>query len=56
MDELASLLAKCLSDPGTRACQGRAGRDRAEQNFSLDAMVNGYISLYDEVTSRAQAG
>ena len=56
VDELASLLAKCLSDPGTRACQGRAGRDRAERNFSIEAMINGYISLYDEVTSRAQAG
>ena len=38
-----------LEDPGLRVRHGAAGRARAVEQFSLDAMIRGYVELYDEV-------
>jgi sugar transferase (PEP-CTERM/EpsH1 system associated) len=41
-----------LTDPALRRAHGRAARDRVVQNFSLDAMVDGYLHLYDELLAK----
>jgi len=43
---LAGLLAM---EPGARAGLGQAGRERVGQLFSLDAMVDGLLRVYEEV-------
>lgn len=43
-DALASMVAE-----GRHLAMGRAGRERVVQRFSLQAMVNSYRSLYDEL-------
>lgn len=49
---LERALSPYLADPDLRAADGRAGRERVVQNFSLDAMVSRYLSLYDELMSQ----
>ena len=46
---LEQALLPYLTDPALRHAHGRAGRDRVVQNFSLDAMIARYQSLYDEL-------
>jgi glycosyltransferase involved in cell wall biosynthesis len=41
-----------LTDPALRLAHGKAARDRVVQNFSLDAMVNRYSALYDELLAQ----
>lgn len=46
---LESALASYLVDPARCRAHGRAGRERVVQNFSLEAMVQRYLALYDEL-------
>ena len=46
---LEQALLPYLTDPALRQAHGAAGRDRVVQNFSLDAMVQRYLALYDEL-------
>jgi sugar transferase (PEP-CTERM/EpsH1 system associated) len=47
VDALAAALVRLSTDPVRAATMGRAGRARAEQMFSLPAMVQAYQDLYD---------
>lgn len=49
---LAHVLAAYAADPEAVAVQGRAARERAEQAFSLEAMVTQYADLYGELLQR----
>ena len=46
---LAEAIRRYVADPELRARHGAAGRVRAVEKFGLDAMVQGYLDLYDEV-------
>jgi sugar transferase (PEP-CTERM/EpsH1 system associated) len=46
---LEQALLPYLTDPGLRQAHGKAARERVVQNFSLDAMIARYRSLYDEL-------
>lgn len=46
---LERALLPYLTDPALRQAHGKAGRNRVVQNFSLDAMVERYVGLYDEL-------
>lgn len=50
---LVAGLLRYLDEPGLRASHGRAGRERALAEFSLDSMVQRYIDIYDELTCAA---
>lgn len=52
VEALAHRLARAIDEPARLQAQGRAGRRRAEQRFSLDAMVAGYESMYDWMLAR----
>jgi glycosyltransferase involved in cell wall biosynthesis len=47
VEGMARALASYASNPSLARQQGSAGRRRAEQRFSLDAMVAGYLRTYD---------
>jgi sugar transferase (PEP-CTERM/EpsH1 system associated) len=49
---LEGALLPYLQDPSLRRSHGEAGRTRVEQNFSLDSMVTGYMTLYDELLGK----
>ena len=44
---LASALARYAADPGLAARHGAAGRERIENHYSVSAMVQAYVALYD---------
>ncbi|HWJ04850.1 MAG TPA: glycosyltransferase [Steroidobacteraceae bacterium] len=46
---LEDALVPYLADAPRRHAHGRAGRERVVQNFSLEAMVQRYQALYDEL-------
>lgn len=46
---LAEALARYVDDPALRRDHGDSGRRRAEQCFSLDGMVDRYVSVYESV-------
>lgn len=48
-DALEQALLPYLTDPALRRAHGTAGRERAVQRFSLDAMVDRYRAMYDEL-------
>lgn len=48
-DTMARILGDYLDEPARRAAHGAAGRARALANFSMQAMVDNYLSVYDEV-------
>jgi glycosyltransferase involved in cell wall biosynthesis len=48
---LEQALLPYLEDPFVRHAQGAHARERAVRNFSLDAMVQRYLDLYDELLS-----
>jgi sugar transferase (PEP-CTERM/EpsH1 system associated) len=50
---LVSAVSSYLADPDRRRQHGRAGRERVVQNFSLEAMVQRYQALYEELFSSA---
>jgi len=51
-DAMAEAMARYAENRELRNAHGLAGRVRVETLFSLDRMVNRYLSLYDEVLSR----
>ena len=50
---LAETLACYITDSERRQREGRAARARAERDFSLAAMVQGYLRVYDRTLGRA---
>jgi sugar transferase (PEP-CTERM/EpsH1 system associated) len=52
---LEGALLPYLTDPALREAHGRAARDRVVQNFSLEAMVQRYLDLYDELIGPSPA-
>ncbi len=50
-DGLERALRSVLADPAARERLGRAARERAERCFSIEAMMDGYESLYREMIS-----
>lgn len=46
-------LRRLASDPEARRAAGQAGRLRIEREFGLPSMVNGYLSIYDELLCAA---
>lgn len=52
---LAGAIACYAGDADLCAAHGRAGRDRAEQRFSLSAMLAAYRALYDELLAPVHA-
>jgi sugar transferase (PEP-CTERM/EpsH1 system associated) len=46
---MAQAIDDYCRDHQKRAMQGREGRRRVESNFSMEAMVAGYVDLYDRV-------
>lgn len=51
---MAESLAAYLVDDERRSREGHAARQRAEQEFSMEAMVSGYMRVYDRVLHRDQ--
>lgn len=52
-DSLASALRGYIADPERRRLHGRAARAEVERRFSMEAMVNGYLEVYDRVLRKA---
>jgi sugar transferase (PEP-CTERM/EpsH1 system associated) len=50
---LAAAMAAVLSDDAQRQHMGRAARARAEREFSLEAMVQGYLQVYHKALGSA---
>jgi glycosyltransferase involved in cell wall biosynthesis len=46
---IVSSVLSLLQDPEKRKRFGRAGRELVESSFSIDAMVNGYVRIYNEI-------
>ena len=46
---LARALGRYIGSPGLRLQHGTAGRRRAISSFSVDAMVDSYVRLYDSL-------
>lgn len=55
-EQMATALARLLSDPRLRERLGQAGRRRAEQLFSLPAMMRAYGGLYRELAASPVQG
>lgn len=49
---LADALAGYVADPSRRQAHGGAGRARIEREFSMGAMVDRYIKVYDELAAQ----
>lgn len=49
VEALAAAMQAYVDQPALIARHGQAGRRRAEQRFSLGAMVAGYLSVYDQL-------
>jgi glycosyltransferase involved in cell wall biosynthesis len=54
-DALAEIIIKLLDDPERRLQIGRANRKRAEQLFSVEAMINSYRILYEKMLISGRA-
>ena len=52
---MAEMISRYVRHPGLRAKHGQAGRQRVEQDFSLDGMVRRYTSLYQSQLEMAHA-
>ncbi len=49
---LADAMARYVADPGLIGRHGAAGRTRVEEQFSLQAMVENYLDVYDSLGHR----
>lgn len=54
-DALAGAIAEYLLDREKLRSHGRAARQRVEAFFSMEAMLNSYLMIYDEVIKRRNA-
>jgi sugar transferase (PEP-CTERM/EpsH1 system associated) len=52
-ERMAAAIARYASEPGLTDRHGRAGRLKVETSFSLNAMIAGYMSIYDDVLGLA---
>jgi hypothetical protein len=46
---MATMLERYVRDKALRLSQGKAGRKRVEEKFSITAMVDSYVRLYDNL-------
>ena len=46
---MAEAIRVYVRDPSKLAEHGQAGRKRAEKEFGIESMVNGYMAVYDAV-------
>ena len=53
---LAEAIAELFADPEKAAAMGEAGCERVQAQFSLDAMVRAYLSLYEEQVTAGRNG
>ena len=53
---LAEAIAELFADPEKAAGMGEAGCERVQAQFSLDAMVRAYLSLYEEQVTAGRKG
>ena len=53
---LASAIGDYFADPATARCHGKAGRQRVEQWFSLERMVERYHRMYSQMLSPSASG
>ncbi len=51
-EKMAQALLAYVRDPARRAQEGQAARAEIEARFSMEAMVSGYLSVYDQVLKR----
>jgi len=49
---LAAAIGEMLSDRARATRMGERGAERARGRFGIDAMVNGYLALYDALAAR----
>jgi glycosyltransferase involved in cell wall biosynthesis len=49
-NELAAAMLRLIRDPALSSAMGRAGRQRAEEFFSLDGVVRAYEALYTRLS------
>ena len=49
---MAEAIQAYLKDPAKLEKHGQAGRKRAEEHFSIETMVKGYLDVYDELRKR----
>lgn len=54
-ETLARSIVRYATDPDASKAVGRAGRQRVEQKFSLNAMVAAYQGIYDQLLHRSGA-
>jgi sugar transferase (PEP-CTERM/EpsH1 system associated) len=47
--QMANAIQRYIDDPSIAARQGKAGLEKAQTRFSMEAMVNGYLGVYDSV-------
>ncbi len=50
--ELANTMRSLISNSGRREAMGRAGRERAERLFDVDAVVRSHLDIYQELIER----
>jgi sugar transferase (PEP-CTERM/EpsH1 system associated) len=55
-DAMAKALLDYVRDPTLCATQGRAGQERVSKNFNLQAMIEGYLQVYDSMLLGSGAG
>jgi sugar transferase (PEP-CTERM/EpsH1 system associated) len=53
-ESMAGAIARYVRDPELRKTHGLAGRQKVEREFSLDRMVDAYLSIYDELLAKRQ--
>lgn len=54
-ESMAQSIVRYASDPSAAKAIGSAGRQRAEQKFSMNAMVAAYQGIYDQLLHRSGA-
>jgi sugar transferase (PEP-CTERM/EpsH1 system associated) len=53
---MANAIRTYIDQPELLIIHGQAGRKRAEEYFSMEKMVNGYLAVYDAVLKRRKDG
>ena len=48
-EKMAEALGRYIASPDLMLTHGNAGRKRVETLFSMQAMVSGYMRVYDDV-------